>query len=50
MITGARQSFQFFRQKAWFLGNNLFESCIGHITITEPMLINMSIFGYIKIK
>ena len=22
MIVGARQSFQFFRQKAWFLGNN----------------------------
>ena len=22
MVVGARQSFQFFRQKAWFLGNN----------------------------
>ena len=23
MVVGALQSFQFFRQKAWFLGNNL---------------------------
>ena len=22
MVVGARQSFQFFRQKTWFLGNN----------------------------
>ena len=22
MVVAARQSFQFFRQKAWFLGNN----------------------------
>ena len=22
MVVGARQSFQFFRQKNWFLGNN----------------------------
>ena len=23
MVVGARQSFQFFRQKTWFLGNNI---------------------------